>query len=84
MRVFARSTDPQTRLRVLLNLPTARAAYPQHLHELLDHTIVSARTHPSEHICRWGAAAERHAPEPAVASRSIRLQGWGPTAGGPS
>ncbi|MFG3526235.1 hypothetical protein ACGF8B_05795 [Streptomyces sp. NPDC047917] len=60
MRVFARSTDPQTRLRVLLNLPAARAAYPQHLHELLDHTIVSARTHPSEHIRRWGAVAERH------------------------
>ncbi|MFD0344791.1 hypothetical protein ACFVH0_40045 [Streptomyces sp. NPDC127117] len=59
MRVFARSTDPQTRLRVLLNLPTARAAHPQHLRELPGHTIASARTHPGEHIRRWAAAAER-------------------------
>jgi hypothetical protein len=60
MRVFARSTDPQTHHRVLLNLPTSHAAYPEHLHELLGHTIASARAHPGVHIRRWAADAEQH------------------------
>ncbi|MFE4332697.1 hypothetical protein ACFRQM_25745 [Streptomyces sp. NPDC056831] len=60
MRVVARSADPQTHRRVLLNLPTSHEAYPQHLHELFERTIASARTHPSEHIRGWAAAVEHH------------------------
>ncbi|MGW8629989.1 hypothetical protein [Streptomyces sp. NPDC055793] len=59
MRVFAESTDLQMRHRVLQDLPTARAAYPPPLHELLDSTLVSARAHSDPHIRRWAAAADR-------------------------
>ncbi|MEU9658968.1 hypothetical protein [Streptomyces chartreusis] len=58
MRVFAEAaTDLRMRHRVLLGLPTSRAAYPPRLHDLLESTLASARTHPDQHIRRWAAAA---------------------------
>ncbi|MFI8262524.1 hypothetical protein [Streptomyces sp. NPDC085665] len=59
MQVFAEATDLQTRHRVLLGLPTSRAAYPPSLHTLLDSTLASARVHPDPHIRRWATAADR-------------------------
>ncbi|MGW3927544.1 hypothetical protein ACWECC_05515 [Streptomyces microflavus] len=59
LRVFAETTDLQMRHRVLLDLPTARAAYPPPLHKLLESTLESARAHPDPRIRRWGAAADR-------------------------
>ncbi|MFJ7587591.1 hypothetical protein ACIQZO_09405 [Streptomyces sp. NPDC097617] len=61
MRVFAETTDLRMSQRVLLNLPTSRAAYPPHLRTLLEGTCASARVHPDEHIRRWAAAADRDA-----------------------
>ena len=58
LRVFADATDRQMRRRVLLGLPTSRAAYPPPLHELLESTLASARVHPDPHIRRWAAAAD--------------------------
>lgn len=58
MRVFAETTDLQMRHRVLLDLPTSRAAYPPSLHKLLESTLASARVHPDLHIRRWAAAAD--------------------------
>lgn len=58
MRVFAEATDLQMRHRVLLYLPTSRAAYPPSLHKLLESTLVSARAHPDLHIRRWAAKAD--------------------------
>ncbi|MGW5346297.1 hypothetical protein [Streptomyces sp. HUAS TT3] len=58
LRVFAESTDLRMRHRVLLDLPTSRAAYPPSLHELLESTLASARVHPDPHIRRWAAAAD--------------------------
>ncbi|MFB6630967.1 hypothetical protein ACFCWY_13795 [Streptomyces sp. NPDC056362] len=58
LRVFAEATDLQMRHRVLLDLPTSRAAYPPSLHELLESTLASARVHPDPHIRRWAAAAD--------------------------
>ncbi|MFG3492826.1 hypothetical protein ACIQ9R_05705 [Streptomyces sp. NPDC094447] len=57
MRAFAEATDLKMRHRVLLSLPTSRAAYPLPLHELLESTLASARLHPAPHIRRWAAAA---------------------------
>ncbi|MFD6243565.1 hypothetical protein [Streptomyces roseolus] len=57
MQVFAEATDPRMSRRVLLGLPTARAAYPPFLHELLKSTLASAHVHPDPHIRRWAAAA---------------------------
>ncbi|MFF4902503.1 hypothetical protein [Streptomyces sp. NPDC001068] len=57
MQVFAESTDLRIRHGVLLYLPTSRVAYPPHLHELFDTTLVSARADPDQHIRRWAAAA---------------------------
>ncbi|MFI9726261.1 hypothetical protein [Streptomyces sp. NPDC052092] len=59
LRVFASATDLRMRHRVLLDLPTSRAAYPPHLHEPLESTLASARVHPDPHIRRWAAAADR-------------------------
>ncbi|MEU9339547.1 hypothetical protein AB0D49_41505 [Streptomyces sp. NPDC048290] len=59
LRVFAESTDLRIRHRVLLGLPASRAAYPPHLHELLESTLTSAGAHPDPHIRRWAAAADR-------------------------
>ncbi|MEU5656576.1 hypothetical protein ABZ802_13275 [Streptomyces sp. NPDC047737] len=59
MGVFAEVTDLRMRHRVLLDLPTSRAAYPPSLHELLDCTLASARLHPDPHIRRWAAAADQ-------------------------
>ncbi|MFB8406321.1 hypothetical protein [Streptomyces sp. NPDC055912] len=64
MRVFSEVTDLQMRHRVLLSLPTSRAAYPPSLHELLESTIASARVHPDPHIRRWAAATDAREPEP--------------------
>ncbi|WP_260470491.1 hypothetical protein [Streptomyces sp. RP5T] len=58
MQVFAEATDLQMSYRVLLNLPTSRAAYPPPLHQLLASTLASARAHPDPHIRRWAAAAD--------------------------
>ncbi|MFJ6530912.1 hypothetical protein ACIQMZ_37400 [Streptomyces longwoodensis] len=58
MRVFAEATDLQMRHRVLLGLPTSRAAYPPSMHKLLESTLASARVHPDLHIRRWAAAAD--------------------------
>ncbi|WP_432086309.1 hypothetical protein [Streptomyces sp. bgisy095] len=58
MRVFAEFTDLQMRHRVLLNLPTSRAAYPPPLHKLLESTLASARAHPDPYLRRWAAAAD--------------------------
>ncbi|CAM5625667.1 hypothetical protein [Streptomyces badius] len=58
LRAFAESTDRQLRSRVLLGLPTCRAAYPSHLHELVESTLTFARIHPDPHIRRWAAAAD--------------------------
>ncbi|MFH9740192.1 hypothetical protein ACH4MA_21245 [Streptomyces roseolus] len=57
MQVFAEATDLRMSRRVLLDLPTAHAAYPPFLHELLKSTLASARVHPDPHIRRWAAAA---------------------------
>ena len=59
MGVFAETSDLQMRHRVLLGLPTSRAAYPPSLHKLLESTLASARVHPDAHIRRWAAAASR-------------------------
>ncbi|MCX5231188.1 hypothetical protein [Streptomyces sp. NBC_00233] len=64
LRVFAEATDLRMRHRVLLSLPTSRAAYPPHLHELLESTLASARVHPDPHIHRWATAADTRKPEP--------------------
>ncbi|WAU82572.1 hypothetical protein O1Q96_24210 [Streptomyces sp. Qhu-G9] len=61
MQVFAETTDLRMRHRVLLSLPTSRAAYPPHLHELLESTLASARAHPDQRIRRWAAAADHDA-----------------------
>ena len=61
MRVFAEATDLRMRHRVLLGLPTSRAAYPPHLHELFESTLASAEAHPDHHIRRWAAAADHDA-----------------------
>ncbi|MEU6210845.1 hypothetical protein ABZ891_13120 [Streptomyces sp. NPDC047023] len=58
MRVFSEAKDLQMRHRVLLGLPTSRAAYPPSLHELLESTVASARAHPDPHIRRWAAATD--------------------------
>lgn len=58
MRAFAEATDPRTHHPLLLDLPTSRAAYPPHLHELLDSTREFARTHPDQYIRRWAAAGD--------------------------
>ncbi|MER6020496.1 hypothetical protein [Streptomyces anulatus] len=58
MQVFAEATDPQMRHRVLLDLPTSRAAYPPPLHELLESTLASARAHPDPYLRRWAAATD--------------------------
>ncbi|MFG2869535.1 hypothetical protein [Streptomyces sp. NPDC048338] len=58
MQVFAEATDQQMRHRVLLGMPTSRAAYPLSLHKLLENTLVSARAHADLHIGRWAAAAD--------------------------
>ncbi|MFD0434832.1 hypothetical protein [Streptomyces chartreusis] len=47
MRVFAEATDPRMRDRVLLGLPTSRAAYPPRLHDLLESTLASAQAIPT-------------------------------------
>lgn len=57
MRVFAEATDLRMRHRVLLSLPTSRAAYPPHLHKQLEDTLASAQAHPDQHIRSWAAAA---------------------------
>ena len=57
MRVFAEATDLRMRHRVLLGLPTSRAAYPSRLRELLETTLASAQARPDQHIRRWAAAA---------------------------
>ncbi len=59
LRVFAEVTDLRMRHRVLLGLPTSRAACPPHLHELFESTLASAGVHPDPHIRRWAAAADR-------------------------
>ncbi|MFE3206190.1 hypothetical protein [Embleya sp. NPDC059237] len=59
MRVFADTTDPRMRHRVLPNLPTSPTAYPPSLHEPREHTLASARAHPDPHIRRWAATADR-------------------------
>ncbi|WP_329552928.1 hypothetical protein [Streptomyces sp. NBC_00696] len=61
MRVFAAATDLPMCHRVLLGLPTSRAAYPPRLHTLLESTLASAQTHPDRHIRRWAAAADHDA-----------------------
>lgn len=61
MRVFAETVDLRMRQRVLLGLPTSLAAYPPHLHELLESTLASAQAHPDQHIRRWAAAADHDA-----------------------
>ncbi|MFF7205462.1 hypothetical protein [Streptomyces sp. NPDC008141] len=58
LRVFAEATELRMRHRVLLGLPTSRAAYPQYLHELLESTLASARVHADPHTRRWVAAAD--------------------------
>ncbi|MER5202528.1 hypothetical protein [Streptomyces sp. NPDC002825] len=58
MRTFAETTDLPMRHRVLLGLPTSRAAYPLHLHDLLDSTLAIARTHPDPHLRRWAITAD--------------------------
>ncbi|MFF8513057.1 hypothetical protein ACF064_33830 [Streptomyces sp. NPDC015492] len=58
LRVFAEAADLKMRHRVLLDLPTSRAAYPPSLHELLESTLASARIHPDPRIRRWAAAAD--------------------------
>ncbi|MES5820773.1 hypothetical protein [Streptomyces sp. RG80] len=58
MRVFAEATDLRMRHRVLLDLPTSRAAYPPHLHQLFASTLATAQAHPDQHIRRWAASAE--------------------------
>ncbi|MER6461722.1 hypothetical protein ABT278_14770 [Streptomyces sp. NPDC001228] len=57
MRVFVESTDLRMRHRVLLGLPTSRAAYPPHLRSLFESTLASAQAHPDENIRRWAAIA---------------------------
>ncbi|MFD0353132.1 hypothetical protein ACFVHW_05180 [Streptomyces sp. NPDC127110] len=59
MRVFAEATDLRMRHRVLLDLPTSRAAYPPSMRALFDDTLASARSHPDPHIRRWASAADR-------------------------
>ena len=61
MRVFAEATDLRMRHRVLLGLPTSRAAYPPRLHDLLESTLASAQIHPDPHIRRWAAAVDHEA-----------------------
>ncbi|MFF8352658.1 hypothetical protein ACF063_04325 [Streptomyces chartreusis] len=61
LRVFAEATDLRMRHRVLLGLPTSRAAYPPRLHDLLESTLASAQTHPDPHIRRWAAAVDHEA-----------------------
>lgn len=61
MRVFAEATDLRMRHRVLLDLPTSRAAYAPRLHQLLESTLASARAHSDPYIRRWAAAADRDA-----------------------
>ncbi|QQM47226.1 hypothetical protein JEQ17_42830 [Streptomyces liliifuscus] len=61
MRVFAEATDLRMSHRVLLDLPTSRAAYPPRLHNLLESTLASAQAHPDQRIRRWAAAADRDA-----------------------
>ena len=61
MRVFAGATDLRMRHRVLLDLPTSRAAYPPRLHKLLESTLASARAHSDPYIRRWAAAADHDA-----------------------
>ncbi|MFF5932549.1 hypothetical protein [Streptomyces sp. NPDC012508] len=61
IRVFAEATDLRLRHRVLLSLPTSRAAYPPHLHKLLESALASAQAHPDQHIRRWAAAAHHDA-----------------------
>ncbi|WP_406531185.1 hypothetical protein [Streptomyces sp. I8-5] len=58
MQVFAEATNLQMHHRVLLDLPTSRAAYPPPLHKLLESTLASARAHPDPYIRRWAAAAD--------------------------
>jgi hypothetical protein len=58
MRAFAEAADLRMRHRVLLGLPTSRAAYPPRLHNQLESTLASARAHPDQHIRRWAAAAD--------------------------
>ncbi|MFC8829813.1 hypothetical protein ACFT9I_31285 [Streptomyces sp. NPDC057137] len=58
MQVFAEATDLRMRHRVLLDLPTSRAAYPPRLHKLLASTRASAQAHPDGHIRRWAAGAD--------------------------
>ncbi|MFG2394840.1 hypothetical protein ACGFYF_39115 [Streptomyces lavendulae] len=58
LRVFAEATDLRMRHRVLLDLPTSRAAYPLYLHELLESTLASAQIHPDPHIRRWATATD--------------------------
>ncbi|MGV9658655.1 hypothetical protein ACWDR5_16980 [Streptomyces koyangensis] len=69
LRVFAEATGLQMRHRVLLGLPTFRAAYPPPLHQLLESALASARVHPDPHIRRWAAAADQPASYP---SRQLR------------
>ncbi|MFI8825651.1 hypothetical protein [Streptomyces sp. NPDC053431] len=59
MRLFAELTDLPMRPRVLLNLPTSRAAYPPHLYQLRESTLATARAHADPHIRSWAAAAAR-------------------------
>ncbi|WP_245237403.1 hypothetical protein RFN58_00360 [Streptomyces iakyrus] len=58
LRLLAEATDLRMRHRVLLDLPTSRAAYPSDLHQLLESTLASARVHPDPHIRRWATAAD--------------------------
>ncbi|WP_229818442.1 hypothetical protein [Streptomyces chromofuscus] len=59
MQVFARTADRRLHHRVLLDLPTSRAVYPPRLHDLLNHTLASARTHPDRPIRDWATAVGR-------------------------
>lgn len=56
MEAFHQTTDPQMHHRVVLSLPTSRAAYPPHLHSLLERTLASAQAHPDERIRDWATA----------------------------
>ncbi|MFJ8164126.1 hypothetical protein ACIRBY_24795 [Streptomyces sp. NPDC096136] len=56
LRVFAEATDLRMRHRVLLGLPTSRAAYPPYLHELLESTLTSAGVHPAPRYVFRGPA----------------------------
>lgn len=58
MRVFAEATDLRICHRVLLDLPTSRAAYPPPLHKLFESTLASARAHPDPYIRHWATAAD--------------------------